>query len=76
MSERKIHIQSGTGGFIWFTSWLFCVGYLKLSFTKGVWALLLWPYFLGVHVSGLMPQEPAAITQTAEPATLSDTGAQ
>jgi len=27
--------------------WLFTIGFLELTFWKGVLALLLWPYYLG-----------------------------
>lgn len=35
-------------GPIWFIGWLFTIGYLKLAFWKGVLALIVWPYYLGV----------------------------
>lgn len=35
-------------GVIWSIGWLFTIGYLKLSFWKGVLALIVWPYYLGV----------------------------
>ena len=49
---EKIRVEHHTviGGF-WFAFWLFTIGYLHLSFWKGVAALLLWPYFLGVALS-------------------------
>jgi hypothetical protein len=52
---QKIQIQhhSVTGG-LWLTLWLFTLGFLKLSFWKGVLAIILWPYFLGVALSGLV----------------------
>ena len=28
--------------------WLFTIGFLKLTFWKGVLALIVWPYYLGV----------------------------
>lgn len=40
----------GSGlGYLWFIGWLFTIGYLKLSFWKGVLAIVVWPYYLGVH---------------------------
>jgi hypothetical protein len=33
---------------LWAIGWLFSIGYLKLSFWKGVLALIIWPYYLGV----------------------------
>jgi hypothetical protein len=38
---------SGLSGMIWFAGWLFTIGYLKLTFWKGVLGLVVWPYFLG-----------------------------
>jgi hypothetical protein len=41
--------DSGTiMGSLWFIGWLFTIGYLKLAFWKGVLALFVWPYYLGV----------------------------
>jgi hypothetical protein len=40
---------TGAGPPIWFIGWLFTIGYLKLTFWKGVLALLVWPYYLGAH---------------------------
>lgn len=34
-------------GPLWVMGWLFTIGYLKLSFWKGVLAIVLWPYDLG-----------------------------
>jgi len=49
--EVKVRIHSGGGeiaGPLWFIGWLFTIGYLKLTFWKGVLALIVWPYDLGV----------------------------
>jgi hypothetical protein len=52
---EKIRIeQQGVGGMIWLAAWLFTLGFLQLPFWKGVLALVLWPYFLGVELSGLL----------------------
>ena len=40
--------HGGCQGGIWFLGWLFTVGFLKLAFWKGVLAIVIWPYFLGV----------------------------
>ncbi|XKT74374.1 MAG: hypothetical protein ACJKTH_03395 [Patescibacteria group bacterium UBA2163] len=37
------------GGGAWLTGWLFTIGFLQLTVLKGLLALLLWPYYLGVH---------------------------
>lgn len=48
MDKVKIENQVFGGG-VWAVGWLFTIGYLHLSFWKGVLALLLWPYYLSVH---------------------------
>lgn len=55
MKQQKIHIeQHSLMGSVWFAAWLFTIGFLHLSFWKGVLALVLWPYYIGVHWSALM----------------------
>jgi hypothetical protein len=45
---EKIRIEQHTcGGMLWFAAWLFTLGFLNLTFWRGVLALLLWPYYLG-----------------------------
>lgn len=53
MEKIKIEHHTLSGG-LWFGAWLFTLGYLHLSFWKGVLALIIWPYFLGDFVSSLM----------------------
>ncbi len=36
-------------GVLWMIGWIFTIGYLKLSFWKGVLALIIWPYYIGKH---------------------------
>ena len=50
MKKVKIE-QHGGFGFLWCAGWLFTIGFLKLSFWKGVLAIILWPYYLGVAVN-------------------------
>ena len=52
MDRIRIEQHSWTGT-VWAFGWLFTIGYLHLAFWKGVLALLLWPYYLGVTFSGL-----------------------
>lgn len=47
MDRIKIEQHSGVG-MLWFAGWLFTIGYLDLAFWKAVWALIVWPYYLGV----------------------------
>ncbi len=35
-------------GTLWIIGWLFSIGYLNLTFWKGVLALFVWPYFMGI----------------------------
>ncbi len=52
---QKIKIEQHSSiGLLWFAGWLFTLGYLDLSFWRGVWALVVWPYYLGVHFSPLL----------------------
>lgn len=52
---QKIRIEQHSSiGLLWFAGWLFTLGYLDLSFWRGVWALVVWPYYLGVHFSPLL----------------------
>jgi hypothetical protein len=51
--ERMRVEPSGLAGFLWFGAWLFTIGFLHLSFWKGVLALVLWPYYLGQTFSSL-----------------------
>lgn len=37
------------GGGAWITGWLFTIGFLQLTVLKSILAIILWPYFLGVH---------------------------
>ncbi len=50
MEKIKIENHTFSGG-LRFGGWLFSIGYLHLSFWKGVLALVLWPYYLGVAIS-------------------------
>ena len=46
---EKIQInQHGFAGMVWIAAWLFTIGFLRLTFWKGVFAIVLWPYYLGL----------------------------
>ena len=49
---QKIQVVQHTfvGG-LWMAAWLFTIGYLKLTFWQGVRAIVIWAYYLGVHVA-------------------------
>ena len=42
----KVH-ESGGMGVVWFMGWLFTIGDLHLHFPSVLYAILLWPYYLG-----------------------------
>ena len=49
---EKIRIeQHSAAGLLWFGAWLFTLGVLHLGFWKGVFALVIWPYYLGVQAA-------------------------
>jgi len=54
MERIKIEQQTWTGT-VWVFGWLFTIGYLHLTFWKGVLAMLLWPYYIGLALSAVAP---------------------
>lgn len=53
---EKIRIEQHSHvGLLWFAGWLFTLGLLHLHFWKGVWAIIVWPYYLGAMFSLLQP---------------------
>jgi hypothetical protein len=53
MENIKIKQHSFTGT-LWAAAWLFTIGFLHLTFWKGILAILLWPYFLGARFGPLL----------------------
>lgn len=52
---EKIRIeQHSVGGLLWIGGWLFTVGFLQLTFWKGVLAMVGWPYYLGATFSSVL----------------------
>lgn len=52
MEKDRIRIEQHGGlGLLWVAGWLFTIGYSDLSFWRGVLAILLWPYYLGVDLA-------------------------
>jgi uncharacterized membrane protein len=50
MSNEPIRIEQHSAiGLLWFAGWLFTIAYLQFGFWKSVWALIVWPYFIGVY---------------------------
>ena len=46
--------QHSSLGLLWFVAWLFTIGFLRLTFWKGVIAIVLWPYYLGATFSSAL----------------------
>jgi hypothetical protein len=46
----KVSANSPAHASFWFVGWLFTIGYVKLHFWPGVFALIIWPYYLGQHI--------------------------
>lgn len=45
---QRIRIeQHSFSGMLWFAGWLFTIGYAQLPLVQGIFALVLWPYYLG-----------------------------
>jgi hypothetical protein len=52
LSMEKVKIERHSFmGIVWFGAWLFTIGFLRLTFWKGVLAVVLWPYYLGLMLS-------------------------
>ena len=47
MEKIKIVEKHGFSGAVWIAAWLFTIGYLNLTFWKGIIAFFIWPYFIG-----------------------------
>jgi hypothetical protein len=45
---KSLVLSTPIAGMLWFGGWLFTIAYADLAFWKGVLALFIWPYFLGV----------------------------
>jgi hypothetical protein len=57
MSDEKRVIKgkmeiAGLMGPIWLIGWLFTIGYADLSFIRALWAIVLWPLYLGSSLGG------------------------
>ncbi len=54
MQKIKVENHVLSGGF-WFAAWLFTIGFLKLTFWQGVFAIIIWPFYLGAAFAPLAP---------------------
>lgn len=51
----KIKInQHSFSAFSWCAGWLFTIGFLHLTLGKGILAIVLWPYYIGVFIRSLL----------------------
>jgi hypothetical protein len=50
--ERGHTENASLVGPVWYIGWLFTVAFAKLSFVKGLFAIVLWPYYLGSALAG------------------------
>ena len=48
--NKKVEV-AGIMGPVWFMGWLFTIGFLQVTFFKGLLALIIWPYYVGVYFS-------------------------
>ncbi len=54
MEKQRIRIEQHGGlGLVWCAGWLFTLGYLDLSFWRGLLAILIWPYYLGADLASM-----------------------
>ena len=54
MAMERIRIeQHSSVGLLWVAGWLFTIGYLHLSFWRGVLAIIVWPYYLGSALAAM-----------------------
>lgn len=52
---ERVQVENhSAGGLLWLIGWFFTIGFLHLTFWRGVAALFLWPYYLGTTLSGLL----------------------
>jgi len=52
---EKIRIENHTfSGGLWIAAWLFTIGFLNLAFWHGVFAIIIWPYYLGAAFAGFV----------------------
>jgi len=44
--------MAGLVGPLWFWGWLFTLGYCHLALPRALWALFVWPFYLGSRLAG------------------------
>jgi hypothetical protein len=59
MEKTTVKVQNADiTGPLWIIGWLFTLGFLQLTFWKGVLALLIWPYYIGEYLTRMGPPPP------------------
>ena len=48
--RRTVHVQSGMAGAFWSAGWMFTIAFAKLIWWKALLALIIWPWYLALHV--------------------------
>ena len=48
---RGAGAASALGGVLWCMGWLFTIGYAQLHLWEAVFALVIWPYYLGTTLT-------------------------
>lgn len=44
----RIRIENHTfSGWLWLAGWLFTIGFMHLTFTQALYAIVIWPYYIG-----------------------------
>jgi hypothetical protein len=43
--------MAGLSGPLWAAGWLFTIGYLHLPVAKAIFALVIWPYYIGAALA-------------------------
>ena len=46
--NAQVKINSPLAGMLWFSGWLFTIGFAKLVWWQVLLGLVLWPYWLGL----------------------------
>lgn len=53
MDETRVKIDCGAVmAPVWVMGWLFTIGFVGLTWPRLLWAVVLWPYYLGRALAG------------------------
>ena len=52
---KPVRIENhSVGGLLWVIGWFLTIGFVHLTFWKGLVAVLVWPYYFGVALSTVL----------------------